>query len=548
MKLTKVAVRWFKRFNAAEFDLQGGSVVLAGPNNAGKTTLLQAIATWHVTLDRWLEMGNKNPGNGYVKAPMARQALLSVPLLNFGALWPGGSGLHRAPLEIELCFDGRSPLAMEIAYDTTEQVYVRPAHRDNIYHSRVFDNKPSVVFIPAMGGIDTEEPVYQLPKIQEMLGRGKPGDVLRNLLADVHQNTDKWEVLCAEVKSIFGYEMLPPNTAGAHIRAEYRHNGATLDVSAAGSGFLQVLMLLSFLCAHKNAILLFDEPDAHLHILLQDRIFETLGRFARESDSTLIMATHSEGIINAANPRQLCVLGGGQPQTIADGGERAALIRSLGVLDNADIMNAQSEPGVLYVEGHTDISILRAWAEVLQHRLLGFLQSPFWKPTVYETRHQGKGIKSKEHFEALQLTQDNARGFELRDGDGAEHTPRITTQDSLARGFWRRYEIESYLIHPDALVRFAQTASGGQEEAAEKMREYLANNLPPAIFNNPLDNHDYLVKGRGKEIISRALQEAGLEGEDDYSQIAAKMLPEEIHPDVAEMLNSIADHFGIGEQ
>ena len=41
--ITKVVIRRFKRFDEVTFDIPG-HIVLAGPNNTGKTTLLQAIA------------------------------------------------------------------------------------------------------------------------------------------------------------------------------------------------------------------------------------------------------------------------------------------------------------------------------------------------------------------------------------------------------------------------------------------------------------------------------------------------------------------------
>ena len=51
--IRRVAVRHFKRFRDQTFDL-AESVVLAGPNNAGKSTRLQAIAAWRLGLDRWV--------------------------------------------------------------------------------------------------------------------------------------------------------------------------------------------------------------------------------------------------------------------------------------------------------------------------------------------------------------------------------------------------------------------------------------------------------------------------------------------------------------
>ena len=73
-----VRIRGFKRFGEVEFRLPG-HVVLAGPNNTGKTTVLQAIASWSLALRRWRELNDFNSRQGYTRAPIARQAFAAVP-------------------------------------------------------------------------------------------------------------------------------------------------------------------------------------------------------------------------------------------------------------------------------------------------------------------------------------------------------------------------------------------------------------------------------------------------------------------------------------
>jgi recombinational DNA repair ATPase RecF len=48
--IKEVILRRFKRFQEERFDLSG-HVILAGPNNCGKTTVLQAIAAWGVGIE-----------------------------------------------------------------------------------------------------------------------------------------------------------------------------------------------------------------------------------------------------------------------------------------------------------------------------------------------------------------------------------------------------------------------------------------------------------------------------------------------------------------
>ena len=80
--IRSVRIRGFKRFRDAEFRLPGHAV-LTGANDTGKTTLLQAIASWALALRRWRDLGDFKRRNGYRRAPITRQAFFTVPLRSF---------------------------------------------------------------------------------------------------------------------------------------------------------------------------------------------------------------------------------------------------------------------------------------------------------------------------------------------------------------------------------------------------------------------------------------------------------------------------------
>lgn len=557
MKITRVVICNFKRFDNETFDLDG-HVVVAGPNNSGKTTLLQAIATWHLALSRWRELNDyQRHGGAYAKAPIARQAFYSVPLRAFDLLWHKRGAEKK--VEIAVTYDSiRVPV--EIISDSSEQVYVRPT--SDVPPERLMDpdNFPAPVFVPAMSGLSTEEPVYQRPKVNQLLGQGKPGDVLRNLLVEVHHDQGAWERLTKTIRTIFDYNLLPPNTDGPNIISEYRRNESdgivmkqpspTYDVASAGSGFLQVLMLLTFLNFRQGAVLLLDEPDAHLHVILQDGIYNELKTAARKNNSQLIIATHSEVVINAVDPRELYALLD-TPKKLASNGERATLIRSLPVLSNLDIVQAREKGNVLYVEGHTDLALLRAWAHILEHRTEDFLRRTFWKPAVFETRHKGKGIKADEHFESLLLAQEEVRGVQVIDRDANENilASKTAFDGKFLRLCWTRYEIESYLVHPDVLARFIAEAVGPGAELAngDAMKEVMRVYLPGQVVDDPMGDHDALKQNKARGVLSKVLNEAGLQDflYTRYAEIAAVMHPDEIHPEVIEKLDAIADHLNL---
>jgi len=543
--IRKVAISRFKRFRDIEFELPG-HVVIAGPNNTGKTTFLQALASWALARDKWRALNDCNKRNGYARAPIARQDFYSVPLRNFDLLWEDRNA--KTAIEITVEYAGGETLGMRFEPDSTEQIYARPTEATGKETIRKA-GKPSLVFIPPMTGLGIEEPVYQTPKINQLLGRGQPGEVLRNLLVEAHAKHDAWEKLTASMLDMFGYELLPPNSTGADIRAEYRESAARnpLDIAAAGSGFQQVLMLLCFLYARPASVLLLDEPDAHLHVILQDAIYRKLRAVAEENRSQLIISTHSEAVINSVEPRELCVLLRA-PKMLADTAERANLIRSLSALSNTDIMLAADAPGILYVEGYTDRAILLAWASVLAHPAFALLDGKLmWKPVVWENRPGAAGIKAQDHYDALTLARARLPGLALLDGDDNPNIPATAiTGRGLQRARWRRYEIESYLVHPEALARFVLQTTN-QPQAAEDLRRHFADNFPPAVVNEPLGEHAFLNATKARtELLPPLLDAAGLHGfpYTRYHEIAACMLPGEIHPEVREKLDAIVAAVG----
>jgi hypothetical protein len=216
------------------------------------------------------------------------------------------------------------------------------------------------------------------------------------------------------------------------------------------------------------------------------------------------------------------------------------------------MMLAMEAPGVLYLEGATDLELLRAWARVLDHPAQKILTTElYWRPTVVQSHPDASGVASRVHYAALKLFRDDLPGFEVLDRDANPDLPETAIDGTgLQRRRWRLYEIESYLVHPVAMGRFVEHTLGGAEAARENVRaleEHFRSNYPPAFLADPLGDHPILtgVKAR-TELIPRALTAAGVHGaaHTEYQQIATLMAPEEIHPDVVQMLDSLCKAFG----
>ena len=531
--LRKVEIKNFKVFGEQVFKLPKHLVVV-GPNNCGKTSLLQAIATWSEIANHWFEtnpdFARLDDGN-YATADLNLLRFDAVPLRDFPHLWRNKLVTH--PICIWLKAEGWR-VGFEIVHSATELASVRPAKEVRETDlERCKEHPPTVVYVPPVSRLPVTEAPLTEDGVRARLRRGRISEVLRNLLVFVSRDNSKWERLEGIVREFFGYELLRPS-AGADVIALYRHrpDGEAYDLSAAASGFLQVLASYAALLFDKASVILIDEPDAHLHLLLQETTYRKLLSFASQTKSQLVVATHSEVVIRKAKTEHLRLLWRGFRE-LPTNKQVGDVLR----LPNEVLMLAETEPGILYVEGESDLNNLREWAQAIGHPLFGFLDKPFWEATA-----QGDGSDyAAEAFGALHKMVPRIKGVELRDGDS--HAPQ-NSPAGLRRLRWNQMEIENYLLHPVALERFVRQERN--EEAAVRIREYMRRMLPAGLFEAPLDATDILGATKGSKVLGHILQEAGLSlKKTEYCRIAAQMRPDEVHPEICEKLDAIADHFGI---
>jgi predicted ATPase len=564
--ITKVRVHYFKQFEKEEFDLRE-HIILAGPNNSGKTTLLQAIKVWFLALQKWTVARAESKAKMRSGIPITRKDLTVLPLREMNLLWKdrsvslkkeedeeksGSRKVMRITAEGKGA-DGAWELSFEFRYQSSEQIYIKPAdeHLDSLPRAL---KEFGVVHVPPFSGIGAEETRYDRPYQDMLIGQGKAGDILRNLLLEIYkQDKNTWDKFCKEVEETFGYRLLEPQYEGRpFILCEYlpgvpggkgKNGMPELDIASAGSGFHQVLLILAFFYARPATVLLLDEPDAHLHVILQKQIYNKLKKIAAEKACQLIIATHSEVLINNTSPEMILSLYG-KPHCLVHDIQRNQVSEALKRLTALDMLLSESSAGLLYVEGETDFNLLSAWAEVLQHPMRNwFSQKPFWNSM------QGRQPReAKAHFFALQAIKPAIKGYILLDGDNRDLPDREIGAANLVIGRWQRYEAENYLIHPGALLRYIERQIGPL--FSSQAEEYLRDQLSPAVYRAPLDSHDYLTNtAASKTLLPDLFAKVDmLVSKNEYYLIAAQMLKDEIHEEVAQKLDEMHRALGVADE
>lgn len=560
--IRKVTLKNFKRFEDVEFVLPG-HLVLAGPNNTGKTTLLQAVAAWSLALLEWQRLARPTRVNaraGYAWADLERLAFTPAALRSFDLLWRDKS--TGAALEIGLQFDGQpTPVTLEFRFRAAGLVQVRPKIDVEPEHLASI-SAPETVFIPAIGGLVREESMLaDQVAIEARLAQARAGEVLRNLVMLVFARQPEWAALNATLGRLFGFELTSPSR-GAEIVCEYRRVGTqrpSFDLASAGSGMLQVLLVLSLLLTHERAVLLIDEPDAHLHLILQRAIYGELRAVAAARGSQLLIATHSEQVIDTVDPRELCLMYG-TPRLVADSEEKARLVKSLGMLTHGDLLNAEGADGVLYTEDYTDVDILQAFARALgDEAALRLLTARTMTKRAKAAQPDGLGeLSPTRHWEMLKMVRESLPAVELLDGDSTNRGDERVTGSAaqMQRLRWRWYEIESYLLHPLPWRRFleSQLGSGPAADAAWQAAMWEMDKvLEPAFRERPLapsalEARVLQTEPVSKTLLPAMLQAAGLNqfGKSRFFEIAQQFRAEEVHSEVVEKLALLEFAFGVG--
>ena len=566
--IERIQLKFFKQFKDQSFDLKD-SIVLAGPNNTGKTTLLQAIATWHFAFREWQKKRGMPTAKKQRAVLVTRKEFLSVPVQRFNLLWTdaftslrkdeGGGRGAATPRVMLITLDGRNSKGntwthgMEFRYASSESVHAKPADSNTISADvlKIVD-AIKVVYVPSFSGIETEEKVHT-PEYQDWLvGQGKPGDIIRNLLAETSRIDLEWKNLQRDVETMFGYRLLKPQYIGRpFILCEYLpgippkqgYGGLPkLDIASAGSGFLQTLLLLSFIYARPATIFLIDEPDAHLHVILQKKVYDHLRKVAQERQCQIVIATHSEVIIDNTPPEKIISFYD-RPHLLIHDAERAQVREALKLLSPMDALQANGKK-VLYVEDNSDFSILRAWARILKHPLAKWFSNPESNPFYYPIKGNSPKI-AKNHFFALQAIESNISGVLLLDGDNRDVDDHDISADGLKIIRWNRYEIENYLVHPTLIKRFLEQKNVNPLFVIMAEKE-MKNILPPIVVQSPLDDHEYLQSTKAsKNILPKIFSAAGLTmGKQEYYMLAEAMEQDEIHHEVKERLDDILAHWG----
>ena len=507
--ITRVTINNFRKLKNISFSL-AQSVVIVGPNNAGKSTIFQAMCLWEIGVKKYVEGIQTGVPGKETSVIINRKDLINTPVVDVKQLWndgnvaninsPGDEGNVTLAIELEGEMEGEA-WRCNAAFGFANNESLTCTVTGNIeVIERMYNVGKGVHFgfLQPMSGISNSEDKLTAGSIDRKLGEGRTAEVLRNICYNIlHPETldiaesnreNNWNRLCTGINALFGAKLQKPEfiRVTGIIQLSYIENGISYDISSAGRGFQQSLLLLAFMYANPNTILLLDEPDAHLEVIRQREIFHLINSVATELNSQIIIASHSEVVLEeAAEASKVIALIKNnihELNTATSSQKLKYIKKSLTEIGWEKYYLARMTKHVLYLEGSTDLEMLKMFARKLNHKVEPFLK--FANVQYTADNVPGTAINN---FVALSEIIPGLKGLALFD-----HLPNLQTNPRLQIICWEKRDLENYFARPAVLLTFAKIISSHfpDTEAADvvKMMQQAVSAATPPIYLADVNN------------------------------------------------------------
>ncbi|MEO8150090.1 MAG: AAA family ATPase [Bacteroidia bacterium] len=567
--ITKITINNFKKLDKISFPLSQ-SVVIIGPNNSGKSTIFQALCLWEIGVTNFIQASKTKKLNKNGAVTLNRQSLLNSPIANMRFLWKDqkvafSSEGKKIDLKLEITLEGNTDNMNWIC--KTEFHY----YNEESFSCKIVSGLKEIVslyeiskgvhfgFLQPMSGIASVEDKFEQGAIDRRLGEGRTAEVLRNICYKVlypelsnHglvNPNEKWKNLQLAVKSMFGAQLQKPEymKVTGTIQLEYSENGIRYDISSGGRGFQQTLLLLAYMYANPNTILLLDEPDAHLEVIRQREAFQLINEVATGMNSQIIIASHSEVVLDeAADASKVIALIENKVYQLNESSSQQKIRhikKALTEIGWEKYYLARSKKHVLYLEGSTDLQMLIHFANKLKHKV-----EPLLKVANAQYTADNVPVTAVNNFVSLKEIFPELKGLALFD----KIEKNLDDIKSLKIICWTKRELENYFASPEILYRYAKLLgdkypSFGSDKLVEIMKQTVKDSTVP-IYLKDLKNEWWGKAKLSDEwleiIIPEFYKRLGVYNnfsKRDYYQLIMLMKPEEINKEIVEKLDAIYD-------
>jgi energy-coupling factor transporter ATP-binding protein EcfA2 len=504
----------FKQFKNTKIDLRDGLSLVVGGNNSGKSSVLQAIATWQfcktiLEIEKGRKAWAQNSGVQGVGLGIVDFTPLNVPSL--AHLWTSlKSQKEKEPdgytLKIRVGWESAGGVGkfLEIGMSlANDRLFVKTT-ATNLTLAEIQDKDgnpiegrvPNVAYMPPFAGITDRESRLTPAMRTRLIGQGLSGGVIRNAVFDLHESnrqerirlgagqskikssdlkrlreSDPWELLQKALQETFGTELkvTPFNeryhsylkvecVKGEILDGKFKRfpKFSSRDLMVEGSGFLQWLSVYALALSPNIDVVLLDEPDAHLHPMLQQQLVSRLSKIADDKKKQILLATHSTELIRGYEFEKILALKKGKAgRYLGEDSAKIGVLAGIGAAHTPSLHALIQHKKMLIVEGVSDERFLKILCERAGEEWPKNLVSWFWTGNHSERWQLYRQLKSEiPELVAISVRDRDDESDNTVDSDLVDRGFKV--QDGYVAMKWRRRHIENYLFSVSAIARCAE--------------------------------------------------------------------------------------------
>ena len=360
VNLTRVVFRNFKAFKYYSLRLKTINI-LSGPNNSGKSTILNAFRVPHIGLRRAYARKPEvveSPDGDIFGYPVSIEEI-PMSLENVATDYN-----FDTPTTVEFFFSNGNRLLL--FFSANGNVNLIPTRYKGTMRSpssfkREFPT--TLGYVPVLGPLEHREALLDERTIQRGLSTHRASRHFRNYWYYYPEYFDDFAKLVKETWP--GMEVRAPELVDFNIFAMFCvENRILREMYWAGFGFQIWCQILTHLVRNKGVdLLIVDEPDIYLHPDHQRQILTLL----RHIGPSILLATHSTEMLSQADPSEIVLIDKTRKSghRLENVNEVQNALEMLGSYQNIILTQLSRTRKVLFVEGY-DFKIISRLAIKLE--------------------------------------------------------------------------------------------------------------------------------------------------------------------------------------
>jgi AAA15 family ATPase/GTPase len=537
-------VQRFKNIEQVQLSVEGIDLLVGG-NNAGKSSILQALQFGVSAAQTAAIQGGTWDGDR-LSTSIGQSDLVYAPIKDVLSLARNGKLREREDEAIRITYkNGDEECRVTVRKGRNKNILIEVVGR-SLGQRLQSVNEPYSALVTGLAGIPAEERFEANIVVRKAAAKGDSNSVFRNILLQLSQDHEKWAAFQQQIEMLFpgyaiqvSYDPDRDEVINCHVE-----RGATqYPIDTCGTGVLQAIQIFAYVNLFAPRLLLLDEPDSHLHPNNQKLLARALATIA-EGGTKIVLCSHSKHIIAAlADTAKFVWMRDGRQEAETDKYEIQALLE-IGALNAGERLG---NPAHVFLTEDANHDILELLLEASGYDLEQCEIMSYSGCTQIGT--------ATALISHLRRTAPNARYVLHRDRDFLPADQLAEFREKFARlqvetFFPAGNDLESYLLRPEHLAATCAVTIEVARDVLAAAFNARRDELTAKYVNTVVENQKRAAErpNAGEIAVQCGTQLTGPHSPAAHGKLLLKAVRDELRNRwIADRLLSLSEHIRIAE-